>query len=80
MPGTSVRQDCRTLNIHLPLAGDRVYAIGTNAVVRSLDKTTGKLLWTRDLQAEFASPPTPGNGCSISPIVYEASRQVDDQR
>lgn len=52
------------------LAGDRIYAIGTNAVVRCLDKTTGKLLWTRDLQAEFASPPMPGNGYSVSPIVY----------
>lgn len=52
------------------LVDDRVYAIGANAVVHCLKKTTGELLWTRDLQAEFASPPMSLGGYSISPIVY----------
>ncbi|MEM7201086.1 MAG: PQQ-binding-like beta-propeller repeat protein [Planctomycetota bacterium] len=52
------------------LVGNRVYAIGTHTVVRCLDKTTGTLLWSRDLQADFASPPVVANGYSISPIVY----------
>ncbi|MCH7596652.1 MAG: PQQ-binding-like beta-propeller repeat protein [Planctomycetes bacterium] len=52
------------------IVGDRLCAIGTNAVVRCLDKTTGKLLWTRDLPTDFASPQC-GNGYSISPIAYK---------
>lgn len=52
------------------LAGDRVYAIGTNAIVRCLDKRKGTLLWSRDLQADFGSPTLSGTGYSISPIAY----------
>ena len=52
------------------IVGDRLCAIGINAVVRCLDKTTGKLLWTRDLSTDFASPQC-GNGYSISPIAYK---------
>ena len=52
------------------IVGDRLCAIGINGVVRCLDKTTGKLLWTRDLPTDFASPQC-GNGYSISPIAYK---------
>ncbi len=52
------------------IAGDRLYGIGYNAVVRCVDKTTGKLHWTRDLRTEFASPLSGGWGYSISPVAY----------
>ena len=53
------------------IVGDRLCGIGTNAVVRCLDKTTGKLLWTRDLRTDFASPHIDGVGYSTSPIAYK---------
>lgn len=53
------------------LVGDRLYAVGTNALVRCLDKRTGKLVWSRDLYAEFASPHFGGYGYSCSPVAYK---------
>ncbi len=53
------------------IVGDRLYAIGINAVVRCLDKTTGKLLWTRDLRTDFGSPLLGGWGYCTSPIAYK---------
>ncbi len=53
------------------IVGDRLYGIGTNAVVRCLNKTTGKLLWIRDLRTDFESPHIHGFGYSISPIAYK---------
>ena len=36
--------------------GDRVYVAGVTALVHCLDLATGKVLWRRDLGAEFAVP------------------------
>ncbi len=55
------------------LSGDRVYAIGTNAVVHCLDKTSGKVRWKRDLVAELSSPLVEGTGYSCSPLAYKKS-------
>lgn len=53
------------------LSGDRLYAIGTNAVLHCLDKATGKVLWKRDMVVELSSPPIEGFGYSSSPLVYK---------
>lgn len=53
------------------IAGNRLFAIGTNAVVRCLDKLTGNLIWERDLHAEFSSPDFGDHGYSISPVAYK---------
>ena len=34
------------------IARDRIYAISSNGVVRSLDKATGKLVWTRAVRVK----------------------------
>ncbi len=52
------------------LSGDRLYAIGTDAVVHCLDKWTGKVRWKRDLVSDFSSPPIEGFGYSSSPLLY----------
>jgi len=54
------------------VVGDRVYTIGTNAVMHCFEKKTGKVLWTHDLPAEFKAP-VPGRGYGASPIVYKNS-------
>jgi len=55
------------------LSGDRLYAIGTNAVVHCFDKKTGKVRWKRDMIAEFSSPLVEGTGYSCSPLAYKES-------
>lgn len=50
------------------MAGDRLRAIGADAVVRCLELATGKPAWTRDLCAEPAGPGRRGLGYSPSPI------------
>ncbi len=52
------------------IAGDRIYAISSKGVVRALDKATGKLFWTRDLQADFKATDPGGHGFCISPVAY----------
>lgn len=52
------------------LVGDRLYTIGTNAVMHAFDKKTGKVLWKHDLPAEFNAP-VPGRGYGASPIAYK---------
>ena len=69
------------------IAGDRVYTIGTNAVLHCFDKKTGRVIWKHDLPAEFGAPVLWfGYGCS--PLAYEKSvilpvdrtRDDDEQR
>ncbi len=52
------------------LSGDRLYSIGTNAVLHCFDKKTGKVIWKHDLPADFNAP-IPGRGYCCSPIAYK---------
>lgn len=52
------------------IVGDRVFAVGVTMILHCLDKRTGKVLWTRDLQKEFG-PDLPGRGYSPSPVAYK---------
>jgi len=52
------------------IVGDRLYSIGTNAVLHCFDKKTGKVRWTHDIPREFGAE-VPGRGYSTSPIAYE---------
>lgn len=63
------------------LVGDRLYTIGTNAVLHCFHKNTGAVLWKHDLAAEFGAP-IPGYGYGCSPIAYKGSIivPVDRQR
>ncbi len=54
------------------IAGDRVFAIGTNAMMHAFDKKSGKVLWTHDLPKEFGGN-VPGRGYGASPIAYKDS-------
>jgi len=52
------------------LVGDRLYGIGTNAVMHCYDKKTGNILWMHDLPKEFGGD-IPGRGYGSSPIAYK---------
>ena len=39
------------------IAGDRLFAIGTNKQLHALDKKSGELLWSRDFVADLGAPP-----------------------
>jgi len=52
------------------VAGNRVFTIGTNAVMHCLDKRNGKVLWKHDLAGEYGAP-VPGRGYGCSPICYK---------
>jgi outer membrane protein assembly factor BamB len=52
------------------IVGDRLYTIGTNAVLHGFDKKSGKVLWKHDLPAEYGAP-VPGRGYGASPIAYK---------
>jgi outer membrane protein assembly factor BamB len=52
------------------LAGDHVYAIGTNAMMHCYNKKTGEVVWKHDLPKEFGAP-IPGRGYGNSPIAYK---------
>jgi len=52
--------------------GDRLYTIGTNAVMHCYEKKTGKVLWKHDLPADYNAP-VPGRGYGVSPIAYKNS-------
>ncbi|MGD2108165.1 MAG: PQQ-like beta-propeller repeat protein [Phycisphaerae bacterium] len=52
------------------IVANRLYTVGTNAMMHCFDKTTGKVLWEHDLVKEFGAPvPTYGYGCS--PLAYK---------
>ena len=57
------------------LAGDRLFATGTNKQLIALEKRTGRLIWAHDLVREFDAPPhyrimTQKPGYSCSPLAY----------
>ena len=52
------------------LVGDRLYTIGTNAVMHCFDKKVGKVIWMHDLPKEFSAD-IPGRGYGSSPIAYK---------
>ena len=52
------------------LVGDNVYTVGSREVVHCFAKDTGKVLWRRDLVADYGFPCSPTCGYSPSPIAY----------
>jgi outer membrane protein assembly factor BamB len=55
------------------VVGNRLYTIGSKAVLHARDRTNGRVLWKRDLAAEFGASRCLGNdntGHSPSPIAY----------
>jgi len=57
------------------LAGDRLFALGTNNQLFALEKTTGELIWSHDLVREFGAQetlirPSVKAGMSCSPIAW----------
>lgn len=51
------------------VVGDRLFAVGRNAVLRCHQKSDGKVLWKRDLQEEFGAE-TQVCGYSPSPLAF----------
>ncbi len=54
------------------LVGDRLFTIGTNAVMHGYEKKSGKVLWTHDLPKEFNAA-APDRGYGSSPIAFKNS-------
>ena len=57
------------------VAGDRLFATGTNKQVHALDTRTGKLLWAVDLVKDHGAPPrlirpAVKAGYAVSPLAY----------
>ncbi len=52
------------------IAKDRLFVVGSDAVLYCFNRKTGALLWRHDLPAEFGAP-VPMFGYSCSPIAYE---------
>ena len=52
------------------VAGNRLYTIGTNAVLHCFDKKNGTVLWKHDLITEFGAP-AHEYGYPCSPIAYK---------
>ncbi len=52
------------------IVGDRIYTVGTRAVLHCLDKKTGQPLWSHDLVKEFSGNDM-GRGYSSSPMAYK---------
>jgi outer membrane protein assembly factor BamB len=55
------------------ILGNRVYTVGILAILNCFDKTTGKLLWTKDLYKDFPGATMAGRGYSCSPMAYKNS-------
>jgi outer membrane protein assembly factor BamB len=58
------------------IAGERLFAIGTNKQLHSFDAKSGKVLWSHDLVREFNAPsllirPVVKAGYGCSPIAFE---------
>jgi len=53
------------------IVGDRVYTIGILAVLHCFDKSSGKVLFKRDLYAEYPMATKMGRGYSGSPLLYK---------
>lgn len=57
------------------IAGDRLFTTGTNKQVHAFEKSTGRLIWSRDLVADFDAPPLLARpavkaGYAVSPLAY----------
>ncbi len=52
------------------IVGNRLYTIGSNAVMHCFNKRTGRVLWKHDLVKEYGGP-VPGRGYGCSPIAYK---------
>ncbi len=52
------------------ISGDRVFTFGATAVLRALSLSDGKVIWSRDLAAEFGRG-IPDWGFASSPLVHE---------
>ncbi len=50
--------------------GDRLFSIGTNAVLHCFDKNTGEVQWKQDLAKDLGGV-LPGRGFCASPIAYK---------
>ena len=55
------------------ILGNRVYTVGILAILNCLDKTTGKLLWSKDLYKDFPGATKMDRGYSASPMAYKNS-------
>ena len=54
------------------LVENRLFTIGTNAVLHCFDKSTGKVLWKIDLHNDMGAG-IPGRGYGCSPIAYKST-------
>jgi outer membrane protein assembly factor BamB len=52
------------------IAGNRLFTVGVMGVLLCLDKGSGKVLWSVDLQKKFNAP-VRGRGYSSSPLAYK---------
>jgi outer membrane protein assembly factor BamB len=52
------------------IAGNRLFTVGVMGVLLCLDKESGKVLWSVDLQKKFNAP-VRGRGYSSSPLAYK---------
>jgi len=52
------------------VVGNRVYTIGTHAMLTCFEKKTGKVVWQHDLEKEMNAN-VPGRGYGASPIAYK---------
>jgi outer membrane protein assembly factor BamB len=55
------------------ILGNRVYTVGILAILNCFDKTTGKLLWSKDLYKDFPGASRMDRGYSCSPMAYKNS-------
>jgi outer membrane protein assembly factor BamB len=55
------------------ILGNRIYTVGILAILNCFDKTTGKLLWTKDLYKDFPGATRMDRGYSCSPMAYKNS-------
>ncbi|HEV1287745.1 MAG TPA: PQQ-binding-like beta-propeller repeat protein [Bryobacteraceae bacterium] len=55
------------------ILGNRVYTVGILAILNCFDKTTGKLVWSKDLYRDFPGASRMDRGYSSSPLAYKNS-------
>jgi outer membrane protein assembly factor BamB len=55
------------------IMGNRVYTVGILALLNCFDKTTGKLVWSKDLYKDFPGSSRMDRGYSSSPMAYKNS-------
>ena len=53
------------------VVGDRLYTVGSNAVIHCFDKKTGQVFWTHALVKEFNAKRSPNVGYCPSPLAYQ---------